>query len=1277
MKTKGKAWKLKNKGFTLIEMIVTVAIIAIFSGVVVTFIGTGSGVYRNTSSNSKVQMETQETFDKIEDLIIDANRSLYYANGSGSEIGAEIRNDIKEKGGINSTGNKTFIACNEYENGDGSSQYIYDVLDWQASDAKIYYSCREYTAASSTDKDTNDDQETETFSDESGENPVTDGNSSTTSTKARNAKTLVERSVLATGILDFRADVSKVESDKIVRFQLSTENGKKQIQTLHSVSLRNNVDLKKPSDAFDKAESTDVGIRIINAPESMDPGESTMLAYGLTGNGSIDPTTVTWLVVENDANGSFPPQDHTNSRLTISENGSGYIRVKVTAVSTTGQRVESQVVTIKINAKPTSLISDVKKILIAAGASYDLSSNITWSVLYSDMTTSSTGNLSWDVKGCNYASITSSGVLSVSADAGTADKGTVLVTVTDAEHEDVYGTLEVSIARIDLTLPGNGATYEVGNNKQLKCTYMEGGNVVETVEDNRTPQIITVITEQKPNNASEYSVDGTFTQNDIGTWTIKAAVNLSVRENQGYDLTFGIVNVANTFRVDSRNSGTGQIIVHGDLAYDTVIAGREYDCSGYNPNDFYFSTADTNLNINNVQSINWSFKGDHPGVTFKPESAGATNQTLVIDKNACHGFTLCADYVGVLGYDNGKAITVQLYAERTFKVANGIEFNSLSGDTAYVYGPDESEDYLTQVLLDVYDINGVKSQINVSETNDTILHWEDLGSDGAKMTFDGEHWRFHASATDVGKTQNIKVKLQQFKNVYDTKNTYYAEDNDNFIKKISVKVVLTYTAEIVALNNKNSLFPGESTELYLRLKNMKGLLNAQVHWKVDTQSAINFEYNNSYQESTYENGKEIPIKISADTKITEPTTVTLTADYTIKNVGTTTGTKSIQLTITPLTMNLIASAVQTYYGDEPVAITADIVDAQHDQHVTDDYDIEWSLSPEDVEIYTIGNVSGKETSLSIKKAPDSIRTVTVTATAKDKNSKAVICSSSIRIAVSPKITIEKAYSCAASQEQKLEFNDSDKGKNVEKIKTSYMSATIDALTECEKNQLPFLTLNDTDTSNLSITMSADTSDYENYKYDLVSVDMGDVLYNFYIYPLQNNVYDCEYGQDTGVVPYTYVPTDIESIRRLGVLGSNDDADKSYPGYTYTYTDTLKESCYLRFSVYNKTGAGVISNNYVDSSAQKWFMKRKAQNKNDGENYTYYRLYGNKWYKFHSLGKIKKEQYGNNEVLYNKEKANRTRYYWDLKDDIHLYDDNGKELEGRSPVGNIYFWQKWQ
>ena len=101
MKIKERRKRLQNKGFTLIELIVTIAIIAIFSGVVLTFITTGSNIYRSTSSSAKVQMETQETFDQIEELLIDVNRSMYYANGSGSSIGSEIKNDIKQDGAAN------------------------------------------------------------------------------------------------------------------------------------------------------------------------------------------------------------------------------------------------------------------------------------------------------------------------------------------------------------------------------------------------------------------------------------------------------------------------------------------------------------------------------------------------------------------------------------------------------------------------------------------------------------------------------------------------------------------------------------------------------------------------------------------------------------------------------------------------------------------------------------------------------------------------------------------------------------------------------------------------------------------------------------------------------------------------------------------------------------------------------------------------------------------------------------------------------------------------
>lgn len=353
LKNGGRTRQTDNRGLTLIELVITVAIIAIFSGVVMTFIMTGSSTYRSTSSNAKVQMETQELVDRMEDMIIDTNRSLYYANGTGENTGSEIKNDIKQSGDGNSDGNKTFIVCNEYKNNDGNtSQYICDVIDWDKEDATVYYSQREYTASSSSDGAGKDDTETAAFSADEGDAAVfsldeeDDGEQN-----VRNARTKVKRSVLATGILDFRADLTRVESDNIVRFQLSTENGKKEIETLHSVSLRNKVKVKKPADSVEDTEPTDVGIRISYAPASMDQGTSDNLAYDLTGNGSIDPSTITWTVVRDGQNGSFPGEDHTNSRLTINGNASGSITVKVSAKTSSGKWIESAPVTIQITAK--------------------------------------------------------------------------------------------------------------------------------------------------------------------------------------------------------------------------------------------------------------------------------------------------------------------------------------------------------------------------------------------------------------------------------------------------------------------------------------------------------------------------------------------------------------------------------------------------------------------------------------------------------------------------------------------------------------------------------------------------------------------------------------------------------------------------------------------------------------------------------------------------------------------------------------------------------------
>ena len=1257
-----------NAGFTLIEMIVTVAIIAIFSGVVVTLIGTGSNLFRDVSGNTKSQIDAQETLNAIEDLIIDANRSVYYAYGSGTAMGEQIRSDIDDS----NAASKTFITCNEYENGDGTSRYVFDVLDWVGSEGKLYYSQRQYTKASSSaeEKDENgsgenpESQQNRNESGISGENAentdiaiaaesdeenqtgTISGNSSDI---ARDSEELIERSVFAEGIENFTADVTKVESERIVRFRLTTENNGKKVKTLHTVNLRNRIQVLKPDDAFATAGSTDIRITIVGAPNSIDAGNSKILSYDASG--PIDPTTVVWKITDGADNGSFPDLDPTYGKLTVNNNATGTITVIVSARTADGkQTATSAPVTIQINNNRivTGIETETKSVLVAAGYDgLDLNSEIIWKYVYSDGTKGEDKvPVIWtmdNADNCSYASVTSEGQISIGSEAGTSDKGSFTVRATNGEH-NVSNTITVKIARIDLSLPENNAIYTVGTPKELHCTYMEGGQVVETIDGNNASDIVNITTKQKPEKASDYSVGGNFAENDIGNWRVEASANVSVRK------CYGSLSVTNGFRVIF--SDTGQIIAHENLEYDTIVAGRTYECDGYNKNDFYFSTANTNLNIVNVQSITWTLKGEHPGISFKPDG-DTIKRKLTVAKNACHGFTLCADYVGVIRYDNGNPITVQLHAERTFKVANGIELESLSGDTAYVYGPNESEDYLLQVLLDVYDVNGSVSKIKVSSNKAKTLQWEGIGS--GEVNAHGENWKFHASSNDVGKTLNIVAKLQLFENVYDTKNNYYT-DNDNFSKTISVKVVMNYTAEIIVSDNKLSLFPGESAQLYLRLKNKKGILNAQVNWNVDNSSAIKFDNNMSYQDSTFNNTKEIPIKIIASTDITQPTTVTLTANYTLKDVANTTGTQSIQLTITPLTLILDSSADQIYYGDDaPVDISADIVDAQNDQHLTDadGYIVEWFLNSTVNEICELNTNSGANIKLSVKKnlvkAPD--KSIPVTVTAMAKKSGSVVCTASKVITVNPKMTIEKAYNCPAGLEQKLEFNSEHENKEIQSIKTSYLTSTGNEPIECKQDDLKILTF---DSGNMKVHMNSDAQNFAEYKYVKISVDLGDILYNFYIYPVQNNVYDYELNKGSGAA-IAYVPTDIDSIKRLCSL----DGD----GYTYKYARTDRDGkyCELRYSVYSKTGIGSFNGNYVDSSSNKWFMRRQ-DNTND---WVFYRLEGNHWYRFHNGDKSEQNL---------EKKAKITRFYWNLNNKTHLFDDNGKET---AEVLNSYFWKKWK
>lgn len=195
----------KNRGFTLVEMIVTVAIVAVFSTVVLTATGAGARLYRSVSGNTQVQMNTQQLAEDMETLIVNAGKSIYYAYGTGDAPGSPILNDID--GGT--SGDKTLLLATGQENGDGTASCIVNVLDWKESEKKIYYSKKKIGASSGV-------------------------------------QILTEPSVYAEGVKNFQADVSEVKEGKQMRFQLTMENQGKEITTLYTVNLRNPVKISLP-----------------------------------------------------------------------------------------------------------------------------------------------------------------------------------------------------------------------------------------------------------------------------------------------------------------------------------------------------------------------------------------------------------------------------------------------------------------------------------------------------------------------------------------------------------------------------------------------------------------------------------------------------------------------------------------------------------------------------------------------------------------------------------------------------------------------------------------------------------------------------------------------------------------------------------------------------------------------------------------------------------------------------------------------------------------------
>ena len=181
-----------NRGVTLMEMVVSVAIIGIFGAVVAGFVTSGANFYRKSADTVQVQSDMQNTMDTVENQIMNASEGIGYTDNGDTRV--------------LTTNRRTFVATG------GMTPYT-DVITWKAAEEKLYY------ARTSTD-----------------------------------SSLAAAESVLAEYVTDFSVDMSQAKSEGVVRFSITiNKRGKEETQAC-TVTLRNGLDIAGQWDGYDAAE---------------------------------------------------------------------------------------------------------------------------------------------------------------------------------------------------------------------------------------------------------------------------------------------------------------------------------------------------------------------------------------------------------------------------------------------------------------------------------------------------------------------------------------------------------------------------------------------------------------------------------------------------------------------------------------------------------------------------------------------------------------------------------------------------------------------------------------------------------------------------------------------------------------------------------------------------------------------------------------------------------------------------------------------------------------
>ena len=307
-----------QKGFTLVELIIAVAILAIVTAAVCGFIVVGSRSYASSNTDIMLQQDAQLALNQMSDVIIDTTDSISY--GLGTSGSGEMQLVLKDSEFAGEATEKCLIVVNRKEddsNNDNPSYWFY----WSKDDEVIYFNeVKAYSSSMSADQIENE---------------------------FKNAGT--DKAILAQHVTDFSIDISQFEANRVVMISMTFENGNRTYSTSNNVTVRNRIALNEITvGPMKRAEDFEINtVRNV----TMEPGEPLNLG-GLTQVvTNSDKDALTWELADGEQNGTTLDKNTGYLSVGIGETRTSFkVRVSRAEEEYTGQN-DRVAQTITVNVK--------------------------------------------------------------------------------------------------------------------------------------------------------------------------------------------------------------------------------------------------------------------------------------------------------------------------------------------------------------------------------------------------------------------------------------------------------------------------------------------------------------------------------------------------------------------------------------------------------------------------------------------------------------------------------------------------------------------------------------------------------------------------------------------------------------------------------------------------------------------------------------------------------------------------------------------------------------